>query len=69
MNQGLTSELLDNQRKLLSLFASGSPTSKTTGALQPSNGPVTNLVEVEDASKSVNLDIMDDAIICYYLYS
>jgi len=72
MNQGLTSELLDGQSKLLSLFASGSPTSKTTGALQPSNGPVTNLVEVEDASKSVNLDTMmmlSSVIICIVEYS
>lgn len=56
MNHGFTSELLDGQRKLLSLFASGSPTSKTTGALQSSNGPATNLVEVEDASKSSTFD-------------
>ncbi|XP_034589909.1 enhancer of mRNA-decapping protein 4 isoform X3 [Setaria viridis] len=47
MNQGLNSELLDGQRKLLSLFASGSPTSQKTGALQPSNGPVANLPEVD----------------------
>jgi len=46
MNQGAASELLDGQRKLLSLFASASPTSQSTGALQPSNGPVTNLPEV-----------------------
>ncbi|CAL5038162.1 unnamed protein product [Urochloa decumbens] len=47
MNQGLKSELLDGQRKLLSLFASGSPTSQNTGALQPTNGPVPNLPEVD----------------------
>ncbi|OEL37990.1 Enhancer of mRNA-decapping protein 4 [Dichanthelium oligosanthes] len=47
VNQGVTSELLDGQRKLLSLFASGSPTSQSTGALQPSNGPATNLPEVD----------------------
>jgi enhancer of mRNA-decapping protein 4 len=47
MNQGATSELLDGQRKLLSLFASASPTSQSTGALQPSNGPVMNLPEVD----------------------
>ncbi|KAJ1254512.1 hypothetical protein BS78_K043000 [Paspalum vaginatum] len=47
VNQGLTSELLDGQRKLLSLFASGSPTSQSTGVLQPSNGPVTSLAEVD----------------------
>ncbi|CAL5052540.1 unnamed protein product [Urochloa decumbens] len=47
MNQGFKSELLDGQRKLLSLFASGSPTSQNTGALQPTNGPVPNLPEVD----------------------
>lgn len=47
MNQGLTSELLDGQRKLLLVFASGSPTSQNVGALQPSNGPATNLAEVD----------------------
>nr|CAB3467871.1 unnamed protein product [Digitaria exilis] len=47
MNQGLNSELLDGQRKLLSVFASGSPTSQNTHALQPSNGPVANLPEVD----------------------
>ncbi|KAF8657357.1 hypothetical protein HU200_060127 [Digitaria exilis] len=46
-NQGLNSELLDGQRKLLSVFASGSPTSQNTRALQPSNGPVANLPEVD----------------------
>ncbi|CAN6170198.1 unnamed protein product [Urochloa humidicola] len=47
MNQGLKSELLDGQRKLLSMFSSGSPTSQNTGALQPTNGPVPNLPEVD----------------------
>uniref|UniRef100_A0A0A9CXN0 Enhancer of mRNA-decapping protein 4 WD40 repeat region domain-containing protein n=1 Tax=Arundo donax TaxID=35708 RepID=A0A0A9CXN0_ARUDO len=47
ITQGLTSELLDGQRKLLSLAASGSPIPHNPGALQPSNGPMTNLPEVD----------------------
>ncbi|KAK3132249.1 hypothetical protein QOZ80_6AG0518300 [Eleusine coracana subsp. coracana] len=47
ITHGLTSELLDGQRKLLSLVTSGSPTPHSTGALQPTNGPVANLPEVD----------------------
>ncbi|XP_062233021.1 enhancer of mRNA-decapping protein 4-like isoform X2 [Phragmites australis] len=47
VTQGLTSELLDGQRKLLSLVASGSPILHNAGVLQPSNGPVTDLPEVD----------------------
>uniref|UniRef100_A0A0A9D7F3 Enhancer of mRNA-decapping protein 4 C-terminal domain-containing protein n=1 Tax=Arundo donax TaxID=35708 RepID=A0A0A9D7F3_ARUDO len=47
ITQGLTSELLDGQRKLLSLASSGSPIPHNPGALQPSNGPVANLPQVD----------------------
>uniref|UniRef100_A0ACD5VBQ2 Uncharacterized protein n=1 Tax=Avena sativa TaxID=4498 RepID=A0ACD5VBQ2_AVESA len=47
ITQSLTSELLDGQRKLLTLVASGNPISHNTGVLQPSNGPVPNLPEVD----------------------
>ncbi|KAK3129028.1 hypothetical protein QOZ80_6BG0470370 [Eleusine coracana subsp. coracana] len=47
ITHGLTSELLDGQRKLLSLVTSGSPTPHSTGASQPTNGPVANLPEVD----------------------
>ncbi|KAL6909893.1 hypothetical protein ACP4OV_001552 [Aristida adscensionis] len=47
INHGFTSELLDGQRKLLSLVASGSPMPRNTVVLQPSKGPVANLPEVE----------------------
>lgn len=47
ITQGLTSELLDGQRKLLALVASGNPTSHNTTVLQPTNGPMPNLPEVD----------------------
>jgi hypothetical protein len=70
MNQGFNSELLDGQRKLLSLFASGSPTSQKTGALQPSNGPVANLAEVGDIlnfppSTIIDMMMMTVDYLCY----
>ncbi|KAF7108092.1 LOW QUALITY PROTEIN: hypothetical protein CFC21_108629, partial [Triticum aestivum] len=46
ITQGLTSELLDGQRKLLALVASGNPISHNT-ALQPINGPIPNLPEAD----------------------
>ena len=46
ITQGLTTELLDGQRKLLALVASGSPISQSTSVLQPTNGPVPKLPEV-----------------------
>ncbi|CAM0913984.1 unnamed protein product [Alopecurus aequalis] len=47
ITQGLTSELLDGQRKLLALIASGNPVSHiTTSVLQPTNGPAPSLPEV-----------------------
>ncbi|KAL6596607.1 hypothetical protein ACP70R_047250 [Stipagrostis hirtigluma subsp. patula] len=47
INHGFTSELLDGQRKLLSIVASGNPIPHNPGVLQPSNGPVANLPEVD----------------------
>ncbi|XP_006656024.2 enhancer of mRNA-decapping protein 4-like isoform X2 [Oryza brachyantha] len=47
INQGLASELLDGQRKLLALVSSGASLSHNTSVLQPSNGPVANLPEVD----------------------
>ncbi|XBH99177.1 hypothetical protein VPH35_128575 [Triticum aestivum] len=47
ITQGLTSELLDGQRKLLALVASGNPISHNTSALQPINGPIPNLPEAD----------------------
>jgi enhancer of mRNA-decapping protein 4 len=47
ITQGLTSEFLDGQRKLLALVASGNPVSHTTTALQPSTGPMPNLPEID----------------------
>jgi enhancer of mRNA-decapping protein 4 len=49
ITQGLTSELLDGQRKLLALVASGNPISHNTSVLQPTNGPLPNLPEVLNA--------------------
>ncbi|KAG8076116.1 hypothetical protein GUJ93_ZPchr0006g44511 [Zizania palustris] len=46
ISQGLTSELLDGQRKILALVSSGA-SSHNTSVLQPSNAPVPNLPEVE----------------------
>ena len=47
ITQGLTSELLDGQRKLLALVARGNPVShNTTSVLQPTNGQVPSLPEV-----------------------
>ena len=47
ITQGLTSELLDGQRKLLALVASGNPVPhNTTSVLQPANGPVPSLPKV-----------------------
>jgi hypothetical protein len=48
IGHGITSELLDGQRKLLSLVTSGNPLPQSTGALQPDNGSVANLLEVLD---------------------
>nr|BAK03207.1 predicted protein [Hordeum vulgare subsp. vulgare] len=47
ITQGLTSELLDGQRKLLALVASGNPISHNTSALQPISGPIPNLPEAD----------------------
>uniref|UniRef100_A0A0E0E149 Enhancer of mRNA-decapping protein 4 WD40 repeat region domain-containing protein n=1 Tax=Oryza meridionalis TaxID=40149 RepID=A0A0E0E149_9ORYZ len=47
INQGLASELLDGQRKLLALVSSGGSLSHNTSVLQPSNGPVASLPEVD----------------------
>ncbi|KAM0903075.1 hypothetical protein ACQ4PT_018881 [Festuca glaucescens] len=47
ITQGLTSELLDGQRKLLALVASGNPISHNTSVLQPTNGPAPKLPEVD----------------------
>jgi enhancer of mRNA-decapping protein 4 len=46
ITHGLTSELLDGQRKLLSLVTFGSPIPHSTGTLHPTNGPVTSLPQV-----------------------
>uniref|UniRef100_A0A0D9WPK6 Enhancer of mRNA-decapping protein 4 WD40 repeat region domain-containing protein n=1 Tax=Leersia perrieri TaxID=77586 RepID=A0A0D9WPK6_9ORYZ len=47
INQGLASELLDGQRKLLALVSSGASLSHNTSVLQPSNGPVATLPEID----------------------
>ncbi|KAM0917647.1 hypothetical protein ACQ4PT_009129 [Festuca glaucescens] len=47
ITQGLTSELLDDQRKLLALVASGNPISHNTSVLQPTNGRAPKLPEVD----------------------
>ncbi|KAF0904308.1 hypothetical protein E2562_033277 [Oryza meyeriana var. granulata] len=47
INQGLASELLDGQRKLLALVSSGASLSHNTSVLQPHNGPVASLPEVD----------------------
>ncbi|XP_047073133.1 enhancer of mRNA-decapping protein 4-like isoform X1 [Lolium rigidum] len=46
ITQGLTSELLDGQRKLLALVASGNPISHNS-VLQPTNGPAPKLPEAD----------------------
>lgn len=68
MNQGLNSELLDGQCKLLSVFASGSPTSQSTRALQPSNGPVANLPEVGDTLKFPLCTVVDTMMMIIFDY-
>ncbi|KAL5225959.1 hypothetical protein ABZP36_012598 [Zizania latifolia] len=47
ISQGLTSELLDGQCKLLALVSSGVSVSHNTSVLQPSNGPMHSLPEVD----------------------
>ncbi|TVU11554.1 hypothetical protein EJB05_45147 [Eragrostis curvula] len=47
ITHGLTSELLDGQRKILSLVTSVNPIPHSAGASQPINGPVANLPEVD----------------------
>ncbi|KAK3158952.1 hypothetical protein QOZ80_2AG0143850 [Eleusine coracana subsp. coracana] len=47
ITQSFSSELLDGQRKLLSFVASGNAKVQSMSALQPSNGPMGGLPEVE----------------------
>jgi hypothetical protein len=68
ITQSFSSELLDGQRKLLALVASGNTKAHNTNSLQPINGPLSGPQEVnaDNFSSPVTLLI---AICLFYFIS